>query len=56
MSSLYVQWINEAPAGRVYGQAWLDRRGTTVHFLRVRLCDDQGRVVATGMATSHLSG
>lgn len=41
--------------GHVYGQAYLERQGTTVHFLRVRLFDEQGEPVMTGMATSHVS-
>ncbi|UCH62789.1 MAG: hypothetical protein JSU77_13550 [Fidelibacterota bacterium] len=41
--------------GRVYGQAYLERPGTTVHFLRVRLFDDKGEPVLSGMATSHVS-
>lgn len=40
--------------GRVYGQAYLERPGTTVHFLRVRLFDEQGEPVLSGMATSHV--
>jgi len=41
--------------GRIYGQAYLERPGTTVHFLRVRLFDEQGEPVLSGMATSHVS-
>ena len=41
--------------GRVYGQAYIERPGTTVNFLRVRLFNGQGEVVLSGMATSHVS-
>ena len=41
--------------GRIYGQAYIERRGITVHFLRVRLFDEQGEAVLSGMATCHLS-
>ena len=40
--------------GHVYGQAYLERRGNTVHFLRVRLFDEQGEAILSGMATSHV--
>ncbi len=40
--------------GHVYGQAYQERRGTTVHFLRVRLFDEQGEPILSGMATSHV--
>ncbi len=40
--------------GRVYGRAYIERRGATVHFLRVRLFDEQGEPVLSGMATSHV--
>jgi len=39
--------------GRVYGQAYLERPGTTVNFLRVRLFNGQGEPILSGMATSH---
>ena len=39
--------------GRIYGQAYLERPGTTVNFLRVRLFNGQGEPVLSGMATSH---
>lgn len=41
--------------GRIYGQAYFERPGTTVHFLRARLFNEQGEPVLTGMATSHVS-
>ncbi len=41
--------------GRIYGQAYIERRGITVHFLRVRLFDEQGEAVLSGMATCHVS-
>ena len=55
-SSLTVQPVANLSTlrGRIYGQAWAERRGRTVHFLRVRLFDAQGEVVLTGMATSHV--
>ena len=39
--------------GRIYGQAYAQRQGRTVQFLRVRLYDGQGGVVLSGMATYH---
>ena len=53
LSSISMQEIEDTLSGRVYGQAWAERRGQTVHFLRVRLIDEQGELVLTGMATSH---
>ena len=41
--------------GRVYGQAYVERPGNSVNFLRVRLFDEQGEIVFSGMATSHLN-
>ncbi len=54
LSSLSLERLGSIQ-GRVYGQAYLERRGNTVHFLRVRLFDEQGEVILSGMATSHVS-
>ncbi|MCH8025121.1 MAG: hypothetical protein IIB43_10505 [Candidatus Marinimicrobia bacterium] len=54
-SSLTVQTVGDISKlrGRIYGQAYAQRQGRTVQFLRVRLYDGQGGVVLTGMATYH---
>ena len=54
LSSLALERLGSVQ-GRIYGQAYLERRGTTIHFLRVRLFDGQGEPVLSGMATSHVS-
>ena len=52
LSSLSLERLSPI-RGRVYGQAYIERPGTTVNFLRVRLFNGQGEVVLSGMATSH---
>ena len=54
-SSLTVKTVGDMSKlrGRIYGQAYADRQGRTVQFLRVRLYDAQGGLVLTGMATYH---
>ncbi len=54
-SSLTVQPVGDLGTlkGPIYGQAYAERQGRTVQFLRVRLYDAQGEVVLTGMATYH---
>ena len=54
-SSLTVQTVGDLNKlrGRIYGQAYAQRQGRTVQFLRVRLYDGQGGVVLSGMATYH---
>ena len=54
LSSISIQRVEGPLSGPIYGQAWAERRGRTVHFLRVRLIDEQGEQVLTGMATSHI--
>ena len=56
-SSLTVQTVGDISKlrGRIYGQAYAQRQGQTVQFLRVRLYDDQGGLILTGMATYHTS-
>ena len=54
LSSLSLERLGPVQ-GRIYGQAYLERRGTTIHFLRVRLFDGQGEPILSGMATSHVS-
>ena len=54
LSSISIQRVEGPLSGPIYGQAWAERRGRTVHFLRVRLIDEQGERVLTGMATSHI--
>ena len=53
LSSLSLERLGPV-RGRIYGQAYIERHGNTVHFLRVRLFDDQGEPVLSGMATSHI--
>ncbi|MFB0515869.1 MAG: hypothetical protein ACETWG_04590 [Candidatus Neomarinimicrobiota bacterium] len=54
LSSLSVQRLAGSIVGRIYGQAYVEKRGDTVVFLRARLINDRGEVVMTGMATSHV--
>ena len=42
--------------GRLYGQAWSEREGTTVDFLRYLILDDRADPVVAGRATRHQSG
>ena len=53
LSSFSIDWSGIAPEGGLYGQAWLERSGTSVSFSRFRLCDSAGRMVAAGAATAH---
>ena len=39
--------------GPIYGQAYLEKRGNTVAFLRYKLFDDEGQLLIAGMATCH---
>ncbi len=54
-SAFSIEWSQALPQGRLYGQAWPEREGTTVHFGRFRLIDTEGRLIATGSATAHRS-
>lgn len=40
-------------AGSIYGQAYIEKRGNTVTFLRYKLFDDEGQLLIAGMATCH---
>jgi hypothetical protein len=53
ISSLSVQRQAGLLAGRIYGQAYTEKRGETVVFLRAKLFDAEGRLAMTCMATSH---
>ncbi len=55
LSSYSIDWSGVDPAGRIYGQAWLERPGVSVSFGRFRLCDSAGRLVAAGSATAHIA-
>ncbi|MFC1618864.1 hypothetical protein ACFL45_02860 [Candidatus Neomarinimicrobiota bacterium] len=55
ISSLSVQRQAGQLAGRIYGQAYTEKRGETVVFLRAKLFDAEGRLTMTCMATSHVS-
>jgi hypothetical protein len=54
ISSLSVQRQGGQMEGRVYGQAYTEKRGETVVFLRAKLFDAEGRLTMTCMATSHI--
>lgn len=56
LSSFTCELPAETPRGRLYGQAWVERPGTSVDFLRYRVLDDRARPVMVGMATSHRPG
>ncbi len=56
LSSFTLDVLVPALHGRLYGQAWAEREGTTVDFLRYRILDDRANPVVAGMATRHLSG
>lgn len=40
-------------AGIIYGQAYLEKRGNTIAFMRYKLFDDEGQLLIAGMATCH---
>ena len=54
LSALSIDWTPISPSAIIYGQAWRERRGTTVHFLRFRLIDPAGETLAAGVATAHI--
>jgi hypothetical protein len=54
ISSLSVQRQGGELTGRIYGQAYTEKRGETVVFLRAKLFDSEGRLTMTCMATSHI--
>jgi hypothetical protein len=56
LSSLSLQWLTPHLEGdqRLYGQAYAEKRGEVVVFLRIRMYDSRGTEVVTGMATSHV--
>lgn len=56
LSAFSIDWTQVSPAAIIYGQAWRERRGTTVHFLRFRLVDPSGETYAAGGATAHIEG
>jgi hypothetical protein len=53
LSSLSTRDVGGGLTGRLYGQAWVEKQGDTVAFLRVKLINEQGEAVMTAMATSH---
>ena len=54
ISSLSVQRQAGKLRGRIYGQAFTEKKGESVIFLRARLFDNEGQLVMTGMTTSHI--
>ncbi|UCH11428.1 MAG: hypothetical protein JSU61_05945 [Fidelibacterota bacterium] len=55
LSSLSTRHIGGELTGRLYGQAWVEKQGDTVAFLRAKLINERGDIVMTAMATSHHS-
>lgn len=55
ISSLSMQRLKGQQKGRIYGQAYTEKRGETVIFLRAKLFDTEGRLIMTCMATSHIN-
>ncbi|UCD37427.1 MAG: hypothetical protein JSW54_11440 [Fidelibacterota bacterium] len=53
LSSLSTRYIGGEFTGRLYGQAWVEKQGDTVAFLRAKLINERGEIVMTAMATSH---
>ena len=54
-SSFSIKWTIPPGEGRLYGQAWFERFGTTVHFIAVRLVDESGQPIAVATTTAHHS-
>ena len=54
-SSFSIKWTTPPGEGRIYGQAWFERLGTTVHFISVRMIDKEGQTIAIATATAHQS-
>ena len=55
LSSLSVRRLSGSLEGRIYGQAYAEKRGDTVVFLRAKLFNARGQEVMRGMATSHIA-
>ncbi len=56
LSSFTFERLQEEVTGAIYGQAYFERRGNTLHHLRYRMLDSSGARVASGMGTTHLKG
>ncbi len=54
LSSFTFERLQEEVTGVIYGQAYFERRGNTLHHLRYRMFDSSGVPVASGMSTTHL--
>ena len=55
ISSFSIDWPAALPRERLYGQAWLERKGATVHFIQIRFYDGNGTMSGSGSATAHQS-
>lgn len=55
ISSLHIDWVGSPGDGRLYGQMWLERKGTSVHFISGRLYSGSGLLVASCSATAHVA-
>ena len=53
LSAFSIDWAGSANGGRLYGQMWLEREGTSVHFLNGRLLAEDGTLIAAYSATAH---
>ncbi|MFC1481155.1 hypothetical protein ACFL6E_02790 [Candidatus Neomarinimicrobiota bacterium] len=54
LSSFTFERLKLEVTGVVYGQAYLERRGNTLHHLKYKILDSSGVPVASGMSTTHL--
>ena len=53
LSAFSIDWAGSASGGRLYGQMWLEREGSSVHFLNGRLIAEDGALIAAYSATVH---
>ncbi len=54
LSSFTFERLNGAALGVIYGQAYFERHGNSLHHLRYLILDANGAPVASGMGTTHL--
>lgn len=54
LSGFTYEQLNRAASGFIYGQAYFERHGNSLHHLRYRMLDGSGTPVASGMGTTHL--
>ena len=55
LSAFSIDWTPVSTSTVIYGQAWRERQGTSVHFLRFRLIDPAGETLGAGGATAHIA-